>query len=209
MKDDEMKSAREQFFEGHGPMPIVHNDRRKLKKVSLTGDDMLNRIDQRLRRLVVRACHNSYAAAKVVNLFETLIVNLFTNEKKSILIADGWWKDLLLECPTVTHQKDSDRCLVQFFFHPTLPTGGFHRLLLHAVCQFHGLNVVSRTERNYEYVWENQTTTTGARSLTASGSLDNESSTILLLQHIGETVDEPIGSSGSDTVEKQMAGLRV
>jgi phosphosulfolactate phosphohydrolase-like enzyme len=161
----------------------------------LNGDDMLHRIDPRLRRLVVRACHNSYAAAKVVELFESFIVQSFTNDKKSTLLTDCWWSDLLLECPTLTHRRDSRRSTAQFFFHPTLPTGGFHRLLLHAVCQFHGLNVVSRTEENYECIWGNGETTNGTRVLTATGDIiDGTSSTnrVLLLQHLGENVNDSI-----------------
>ena len=197
MNDSEMKDAREQFFEGHGP---VHNDSPPKWKSSrnvraLNGDDMLHRIDPRLRRLVVRACHNSYAAAKVVELFESFVVQSFTNDKKSTLLTDCWWSDLLLEYPTINHRRDSCRSTAQFFFHPTLPTGGFHRLLLHAVCQFHGLNVVSRTEENYECIWGNGETTNGTRVLTATGDImDGTSSTnrVLLLQHLGENVNDSI-----------------
>ena len=213
MNDNEMKDIREQFFEGNGPMPSGNTF--KVKSFSnvdiLSGDDMLKRIDARLRRLVVRACHNSYAAAKVVELFELFILHAFQKDK-STLPNDGWWKDLLLECPTLTHRKDSQRPSAQFFFHPTLPTGGFHRLLLHAVCQFHGLNVSSRTEENYECIWSNGVTTNGTRVLTATGQVhdtSSKSSTIRLLQHIGETVDDTVGSIKNKNVEERMAGLRI
>lgn len=206
-----MKDAREQFFEGYGPM--TNHSTPKVKSISnkvvLSGDDMLNRIDPRLRRLLIRACHNSYAAAKVVEVFESFIIKSFTNVK-STLLQDGWWMDLLLECPTLTHRKDNNRSTAQFFFHPTLPTGGFHRLLLHAVCQFHGLNVTSRTEETFECIWGNGITTNGTRVLTATGyTFEGTTNGVLLLQHIGENVDDSVGYIRTKTVEERMAGLRI
>jgi hypothetical protein len=212
MNDDEMKDSREQFFEGYGPIQKDKPQKLKPTKTNalVSGEDMLNRIDQRLRRLLIRACHNSYAAAKVVELFESFIVSSFMNDT-STLLNDGWWRDLLLECPTLTHRKDSNRSTVQFFFHPTLPTGGFHRLLLHAVCQFHGLNVVSRTEENYECLWGNGSTTNGTRVLSATGYvLDFDAShNILLLQQIGENVDDSVGCVMNSKVEDSTAALRI
>lgn len=212
MNDEEMKDSREQFFEGYGPIQKDKPQNLKPTKTNtvLSGKDMLNRIDQRLRRLLIRACHNSYAAAKVVELFESFIVSSFMNDT-STLLKDGWWIDLLLECPTLTHRKDSNRSTVQFFFHPTLPTGGFHRLLLHAVCQFHGLNVVSRTEENYECIWGNGITTNGTRVLSATGYvLDcSTSHNILLLHHIGENVDDSVGGVMKSKVEDSMAALKI
>ena len=218
MNDDEMKDSREKFFEGHGPMQHKDQSRKfKPSKVDtvLSGEDMLNRIDQRLRRLLVRACHNSFAAAKVVDLFESFIITSFMNDDKSTttLLKDDWWMDLLLECPTLTHRRDSNRSTVQFFFHPTLPTGGFHRLLLHAVCQFHGLNVVSRTEENYECLWRNGITTNGTRVLSATGHVLDISTTlhknILLLHHLGENVNDSVGYVVNNKVDECMAGLTI
>lgn len=228
MNDNEMKVAREQFFEGHGPMSNHNNNNkngsRKVKSSNngamLSGDDMLNRIDPRLRRLLIRSCRNSYAAGKVVELFESFILYSFSNvPSAAVVLQDDWWMDLLLECPTLTHRNDNHhRSTVQFFFHPTLPTGGFHRLLLHAVCQFHGLNVASRTEDSYECIWSNGVTTNGARVLNATGYTREEESTsmsnsVLLLQHIGENVDDSVGyttsSSRNINIEERMVGLRI
>jgi hypothetical protein len=191
MKDDDMKDVREKFFDGHGPTPLgpvdTHVERSGAsKKPALKGENLLHRIDQRLRRLLVRACHNSYAAAKVVQLFEKFLLASFGKEQETL--DNDWWNNLLLECPTITHRKDNNRCTAQFFFHATLPTGGFHRLLLHAVCQFHGLKVVSRMETNF--VIENQVAT--ARALVVTGNLDDTSIDKHLLHHLGELVDDPI-----------------
>lgn len=217
-----MKDAREQFFEGYGPMTNHDTGRLNVKSskkndVAFSGDDMLNRIEPRLRRLLIRACHNSYAAAKVVEFFESFIILSFSNVR-SVSLKDGWWMDLLLECPTLTHRNDNHRSTAQFFFHPTLPTAGFHRLLLHAVCQFHGLNVVSRTEEHYECVWHNGDTTNGARVLKATGNVlkgtTSTSNGILLLQHIGENVDDSVRCIAGtnkpvEVIEERIAGLRI
>ena len=78
-----MKVARDQFFEGAGPMPAISSSdyprgSGALKKGPLTAVDMLNRMDPRLRRMLVRACQNSYAAEKVVGFFEEFVVCSFT-----------------------------------------------------------------------------------------------------------------------------------
>ena len=145
MHDDTMKRTREHFFEGMGPSLSVTQPMRTVKTqtpAATTPAEMLNRLDPRLRRLVSRACRNSYAASKVVKLFEDYIASCFTTDKMPN--EDDWWCDLLLERPTVSKRHDG-KCTAQLFFHPTSQTDGFHRLLLHAVGQFHGLKVVLRT----------------------------------------------------------------
>lgn len=219
MQGDDMKVAREQFFEGEGPMPVTTptvypRGSGACRKGALTAEDMLNRMDQRLRRLVVRACHNSYAAAKVVALFEEFVIVSFSGEsnKKVKSLDEGWWKDLLLECPTITQRKDNSRYTAQFYFHATAATGGFHRLLLHAVCQFHGLNAVSKMERNYAVGGEGEITDT--RALIATGTVDRDDLSVnhhRLLKHLGEEVDEPsgiIGGRDASVVEK-MSALKI
>jgi hypothetical protein len=208
MQDDEMKVVREQFFEGTGPMPVMSTSYPRgsgaCKKGPLTADDMLNHMDPRLRRLAVRACHNSFAAAKVVGLFEEFVVRSFTKRTTKLMSLDEcWWEDLLLECPTITQRKDNNRYAAQFLFHETSPTGGFHRLLLHAVCQFHGLNSVSRMVRNFT-VGDKKTT---ARALTVTGNMD-DSSTYRLLKHLAEKEGEPSIGQDASVIEKTSA-LRV
>jgi hypothetical protein len=142
MQDDSLKSVRDQFFEGElSGRPTEARSRVSLNR-NLTAQDMLHRIDDRLRRIVVKACTNSYPAAKVVEVFETFLVTSFSGKKVKELSSD-WSSDLLLEPPTITRRKDL-RHVAQFFFDAESSTGGFHRLLLHAVCQFHGLHAVSK-----------------------------------------------------------------
>ena len=58
--------------------------------------------------------------------------------------CDEWWSDLLLQAPKVTNANNHRR-VVQFVFDNDSSTGGFHRLLLHAAVQYHGLVAVSKT----------------------------------------------------------------
>lgn len=176
MNSNEMKGVREQFFEGEGPTPLVPMSRSSVSnrssKEAHTANDMLNRIDPRLRRLVVRACRNSYAASKVAGYFEDFVLRSFattTASKKTKNVgSENWWRDIVLECPTVTQRKDNGRYSAHFFFHATAPTGGFHRLLLQAVCQFHGLHAVSRMEDNF---LQQGKESCGARVLVVSGAI--------------------------------------
>jgi len=196
MQDDEMKHARIQFFEGEGPDPAATNSRKSTEKATppLTAGDMMNRMDPRLRRLVVRACHNSYAAAKVMGLFEEFLVASFVSgdriKKKGLAksIQEGWWHDLLLERPSVTQPKDNLRYTAHFFFDPTSSTGGFHRLLLQAICQFHGLHTISRMIRNLS-MGDN----TEARALIITGNIDKVK--YRLLEHLEEREEDLVIAS--------------
>lgn len=144
MKDDSLKGVRDRFFECELPVAVEAPSQPRSHvshKRPLTADDMMNRIDNRLRRIVIKACTNSYPAAIVVETFETFLVSSFTGKKPKL--AADWSNDLLLEPPTITHRKDS-RSVAQFFFDANSSSGGFHRLLLHAICQFHGLNAASK-----------------------------------------------------------------
>jgi hypothetical protein len=143
MEDDSLKSVRDRFFDCDTGRPTQSPVRsRGILNRPLTAHDMMNRVDARLRRIVVKACTNSYPAAKVVEVFEAFLITSFAGKKAKQLSSD-WSSDLLLEPPTITRRKDL-RHVAQFFFDAESSTGGFHRLLLHAVCQFHGLNAVSK-----------------------------------------------------------------
>jgi len=143
----------------------------------------MRRIDPRLRQVVIKACANSYPATKVLGMFEKFIVNTFA-EKKMIEIEVDWWIDLLLECPAVTmtsKKVDGSSVLTaQFFFDAESSNAGFHRLLLHAVSQFHGLTAVSRM---LEVCIDSRSM--NVRSLAVSGSIDDTEAIYYLLDHVG------------------------
>ena len=139
---------RDRFFEGELPVPQQSAaTSRKPTAAPTSAEQMLFRIDNRLRRVVVKACQNSYPAARVVKTFETFLLKSFRSPNSTNTVGklvDNWWDGILLEQPTITRRKDGKLVTTQFYFDPSNATGGFHRLLLHAVSQFHGLSAVSR-----------------------------------------------------------------
>lgn len=187
LENDALRHVRERFFQGELPHPTAGTTKdptkSKLAHRSLTLPDCLNRVDARLRRIVIKACTNSYAATTVIERFETFLVRAFTGQ------PCGWKEDdrggvdestttattvtttttILLEPPTITDRHDSDQKTIRFYFDndPASSTAGFHRLLLVAVCQFHGLASVSKT------IDIQIGQHSSARGLTVTGSLKN------------------------------------
>lgn len=147
LEDHNLDPLRDRFFEGELPGPTQPSSRTNSREpMSLSGEERLSLIDSRLRRVVAKACRNSYAASRVIKTFETFLVESFSAGETCVTdLADDWWQEVLLECPTVTERKVDNTIAAQFYFHPTNATAGFHRILLDAICQFHGLNPISKT----------------------------------------------------------------
>jgi hypothetical protein len=147
MTDVKLRNIREQFFEGEfaSVTPVV--PLRPHRSNPTTAADQMNRIDNRLRNVAVRACRNSGPAATVVDRFETFVIATFLGSAHTTrLLEESWWHDLLLQVPTVRRKPENTPAsfmVLQFYFDPYSSTGGFHRLLLHAICQFHGLSAIS------------------------------------------------------------------
>jgi len=162
-----------------------------------TPEDMLFRIEPRLRTVLLRACENSMPASFVVTHAENFILQTHSPTQKGddndeddtfVMVDDGdddndpslldksigkndsnsWWHDILLEPPSVTYEtkeipiqedEEEDPSVAQttpmmmvttttttrFIFDGTSSNGGFHRLLIHGMCQFHGLKASSST----------------------------------------------------------------
>lgn len=169
-EDDSLRSVREKFFEGSLPCDIHSSSSSSKRKMidsdALTPLDRFHRIETRLRRIVVKACENSYAASKVVNALEAFLIQLYSGGKDERSTKE--WKEFLLDSPIVTaprcsmkkskngqHNQETKvtnaastshgRLIIKFFFDADSATGGFHRLLLHGVCQFHCLRATSLT----------------------------------------------------------------
>lgn len=140
-EDAKLADVRDKFLNGeigHG-IAVQHPSRKKeLEEASVTPAMMMNRIHRRLRGVVVRACCNSEFSMGVIDAFERFLVNCFAMGPTASLHL----VDTLIEAPTIT-KLTTGQTLVRFYFDSTSSRGGFHRLLLHAVCQFHGLHAVS------------------------------------------------------------------
>ena len=175
LEDEKYHQLRDEFFEGNIYPPTNPTSRHSTKNNSVnestkpvTFQDMFHRIDSRLRRIVIKACLNSAPASKVIDTMELFLVHAYTAGKMSPKMGPTeTWDGILLEPPTLTHRKQDDMTICQFFFDPkNSTTGGFYRLLLHSLCQFHGLKAISST---LKMVFENQPAE--ARVLTSSGFL--------------------------------------
>ncbi|GKZ00074.1 hypothetical protein MPSEU_000960800 [Mayamaea pseudoterrestris] len=142
MTDARFESLRDRFLDGEMPMVDVPRSSKSLESTNeLSARIMIDRIDPRLKRVVFRAGSNSQPALLVMKRLEKFVVRVFAG---ALSLEDDRLADLLLAPPSV-HELESSRYRCQFLFHAELPSGGFHRLLLQAICQFHGLQVVSKT----------------------------------------------------------------
>jgi hypothetical protein len=173
-EDDSLRLVREQFFDGSLPVDTSSASTTSKRKVvvdsnELTPLERFHGIETRLRRIVVKASENSYAASKVVNILEEFLIQIYSGEKDGRSTEE--WQEILLDAPTVTAARCStnqskygpqhnqgmeetnspgivpDRLIIKFLFDADSATGGFHRLLLHGVCQFHCLRATSSTTR--------------------------------------------------------------
>mmetsp|Transcript_18747 Transcript_18747/g.46435 ORF Transcript_18747/g.46435 Transcript_18747/m.46435 type:complete len:433 (+) Transcript_18747:152-1450(+) len=170
-KSEELRYVRDKFYEGelHSSQPkaakVNHKNHKKPSHL-LTRDDKINRIDKRLRQVVTRAIENSLPATKVMETLEDFLIQAHTNNKDQTIVVPQdkqVWNDILSQPPTISRHGDDDDdkqiLVLRFSFDSESSNGGFHRLLLHALVQFHGLAAHSAT------------TPTGGRLLTATGYL--------------------------------------
>ena len=165
-----MKGVRDRFFEGEYVSLIVQQKVHPVPDAS--PEQWMRRIDSRLRPVVVKACTNSYPATCVVRVLEECLVQLYAQTERFALETD-WWNDLLGQAPEQT--TTNNKRVVEFYFPVDSSQGGFHRLLLHAVAQFHGLHVVSRLIPNE------------ARFLSVSGKVVDNDPVFYLLDHLEGT----------------------
>lgn len=173
-KSEELRYVRDKFYAGelHSSQPKAKVNHKNHKKPThlLTRDDKVNRIDKRLRQVVTRAIENSLPATKIMETLEDFLIQAHvSNNKDQTTIAPQEdkqvWNGILSKPPTISRHGDDNNngkqiLVLHFSFDSeSSSNGGFHRLLLHALVQFHGLAAHSAT------------TPTGGRLLTATGYL--------------------------------------
>jgi hypothetical protein len=195
VSESKYQGLRDRFLDGEMPEAEESQSRPEMP-APLTASRMLHRIDPRLRRVVLKAGTNSQPAFLVIKRFEDFVVRAFVANEEASIWDRELFEDLLLEAPTLT-AKASDRGLrrtCQFYFHPDSATGGFHRLLLHAICQFHGFHAASKLSdvRIREH--------TKARALIVTGTLDPDVK--FRLVHC-------LVSDDAEAIEGMMRGLSV
>lgn len=185
-EDKSLDLVREKFFDGSLPCDPYSSSSSRIVVVdipSLTPLERFHRIESRIRRIVVKACENSYAASKVVNTLEDFLIRIYNGEKDERSQED--WNEFLLGSPIVTERrcsmknKDQDedstcnprRLIIKFLFDAESATGGFHRLLLHGICQFYCLSATSSSTRINMPTKKDGNVAKKARVLTATGTL--------------------------------------
>ena len=205
-EDDRLQLVREQFFAGElnaKPAEAPHSRSLTNMTESATPEDMMLRMEARLRRVVVRACENSVPASSVVEHVEAFLVR--AHRGKSVPDT-SWWQGLLLEPPTTTHRKQDNVYITRFLFDGNDPNGGFHRLLLHGLCQFHGLRASSSTmELAVEQKGSSETTMTmtkmqQARLLVATGTIAEVHKKVKMVEYIMLRKELKEGSNDSHNI---------
>mmetsp|Transcript_22386 Transcript_22386/g.33479 ORF Transcript_22386/g.33479 Transcript_22386/m.33479 type:complete len:527 (+) Transcript_22386:162-1742(+) len=204
----------------------------KRKKETYTnGNTMYNQIDVRLRKVLSRALQNSKDsennAEKVICAFESLLTSLKADEQmkrkkdnaeeaeKGRKEREEVLKDVLLRLPSISwkehskkekkHEEDehiSKKTLVAQFVFDAKGKGGFHRVLLHAVCQFHGLHAHSTTT---------SVTTEGgkdskARMLTVTGKCHGRKFRLVDYAVPQPTLEEESGDKDATLSDSVLAG---
>jgi len=145
IQDKKLEHTCHQFFDGeigYGPPNV--RVKPKINQDCSSPTMMMNRIQGRLRNVIIRAC-SSKTTVKIVDAFEECLCRCFLNEQsnyKESIPCDV--KTLLTELKTKKQEK-SDQITAYFYFDADSSSAGFHRLLLHGICQFHSLHAISNT----------------------------------------------------------------
>lgn len=114
---------------------------------------MRENVNKRLLNVVMRACKSSGFTRKVVEAFEQLLVQNMagvddTTSSKSMK-DDDIWEKVTVQKPFITKKgaitDTHSGVIIRLLFSEGESKGAFNRLLLHAVCQFHGLDTESNT----------------------------------------------------------------
>eukprot|EP00978_Attheya_sp_CCMP212_P019533 scaffold54866_cov60-Attheya_sp.AAC.2 len=173
-----LEDVRSRFIRGEvGAAPRdsdrIRNSRSKevqLQTIFSNGTLMLERLPERLRGIAVRAVSTSEWAAQAVTTLEDFLVGLSNEEEDepdAIQKYNVLWDAILVQPPRVTRRpaesssSSGNNAICQFLFdlNRNPKQAAFHRLLLHAVCHFHGLSATSDTVARLE-----------ARALTVTGT---------------------------------------
>lgn len=197
---EDVVRIRERFVDGEvgvgdqdKAMTQSAKDRMKRRQEELFKDGhrmMKVNVSERLMNIVVRACKSSGFTRNVVDAFERLLVNNMSNGNGDGDItssldddADGdIWNKIVVQKPFIT-RKEKSGVMIRMLFNEGERKGAFNRLLLHAVCQFHGLDTCSST------------TSKGYRMLTITGLC--QGSHLRFLEFVPFDVNSSSGSSTS------------
>ena len=204
---EEVAKIRERFVDGEvGVNEVVilseaakEKIRKREEELYKDGKRMMKvNVNERLVNVVIRACKNSGFTRNVVNTFEDLLLSLNHPKSNSVkssvhVIESEIWKQVLVQKPFITRKLNAEtkesNVTVRLFFSDGKSKGAFNRLLLHAVCQFHGLQTASST------------TSKGHRIMTVTGGCKGEH--LRFLDYVPFDGVDP--DSGTTTEEEELS----
>ena len=185
-----IEEARHDFIKGKVSTHCVAGERKNTATIQrddygIFSDGKImyeKRIQERLKRLIIRLCMSSDFIVKVLNAFEAVLVS-----EMSVDVRSSDWSSfenilngVLLQPPLVSRSRPINQytdCgkIVRFNFDIDSSRSARHRMLLHALCQFHGLKASS-------------TTTSRGRTLTVTGLCKGGNFRLIELINSQETV---------------------
>jgi hypothetical protein len=170
LHNESLTTIRDRFADGEighrfaGNMPRYNVDL-STSRGSEDPELMIQQIPDRLKNVVIRACSSSENTKSIVDALEDCLTKCFLHDSDgSECYANEDLASSLLFKPNVTKRVSSGHTTVRFAFDASSSKGGFHRLLLHAICQFHGL-----TTSCFSSVFPSENGEIDARLLVVSG----------------------------------------
>jgi hypothetical protein len=128
--------------------------RKREEELYKDGHRMTKKVNQRLLKVVIRACKGSGFTRNVVDAFEKLLLSLPNNGSSASTSTSSKpetdiWNKVLVQKPLITRKSNpgtsGSSVTIRMLFSENESKGAFNRLLLHAVCQFHDLDTSSST----------------------------------------------------------------
>jgi hypothetical protein len=176
-------------------------ERMRKREVELykSGEAMMDKVQGRLFNVVQQACETSDFTQSIMNSFESFLVMHLSVQHDEARLKDAEdastrvLEKILVQKPFVTRKADNQFTL-RFLFSDAQKKGAFNRLLLHALCQFHGLNIASST------------TSKGYKMITVTGIC--KGSQFRFLDHCLLEQD-PAAIGGTTSLMNSMAALQV
>jgi len=151
-------NVRDRFVNGEvvsNPTPVLTEAaRERLRKREVerykSGEAMMEKVQRRLFNVVQQACETSNFTQSITDEFESSLVMYLSSPEDEARSKDAKdvdthvLEEILVQKPFVTRKADNQFTL-RFLFSDAQKKGAFNRLLLHALCQFHGLTISSST----------------------------------------------------------------
>jgi hypothetical protein len=217
---EHLQRVRERFLQGEVSGEYGHRrcNGRGIDKNDLYGNGYLMvqiNVNKRLLNVILRTCRMPGFTRNVVDAFEHVLVknmsvaSRFNGDNSGISDHDEIWNKVLIQKPFITTRRveltENKEAMEKMgvtvrmiFSSQDEKRAAFNRLLLHAVCQFHGLEVSSST------------TSKGHKMLTVTGVCTGSQFRLLDFVSLDDESDHVEKQSSCEkSLESGMASLQV